>query len=123
MGAGFGRGLFPGLGEGSFEDSPRLGERFGGFDGLAKVTDEELAPGAGDSLGVSVKESEGLDEESAIKRPSLASKDGDWKSLGKMGRKGGAAGATRYVDISAECGFCFAILITNAKKGNVQVAG
>lgn len=77
MGGGFGRGRFPGLGEGSFEDLPWLGDRFGGFDGLAKVADEELAPGAGDTLEVSVRDSEGSDEEPAIKRPSLAFKDGN----------------------------------------------
>lgn len=102
MGGGFGRGRFPGLGEGSFEDCARLGERLGGFDGLAKVADKELLPGDGDTFEVSVRDSEGLDEESAIKQPSLAFKDGDWKSLGNMGRKEGAAGATRYVDILAE---------------------
>ena len=102
MGAGFGRGRLPGLGEGSFEGSRRLDERLGGWDGLAKAAGEAVTPAVGDTVEMSEEGSEGLDEESAIKRPNLAFRNGGWKCLGTMGRKEGGAEATRYEDILAQ---------------------
>lgn len=66
-GGGFGRGRLPGLGEGSFEDSGPLDRRLGGFGGLANAAGRALDVAAGDSSEVSVEDSEGLDEVSAIK--------------------------------------------------------
>src|SRR5947209_4627932 len=77
MGVGFGRNRLPGLGEGSFEDSRRLEERFGGFDGLAKDADETLSPPAKDNVGVSVEGTEDLGEDSAIKQLPCGTKNGD----------------------------------------------
>lgn len=103
MGGGFGRERFPSLGEGSFEDSRRLDDRLGGFDGLAKVADEAVPPAAADdNAGTPCVDSVDSDEESAIKQPSLGFKDGGGECLETMGRKERAAEAIRYVDILAE---------------------
>lgn len=75
IGAGFGRARLPGLGEGSYEDSRRLDDRLGGFEGLMKAAEEALSSAAGDNVGVSVEGSVGLDGESAIKCPILAFKN------------------------------------------------
>jgi hypothetical protein len=102
MGAGLGRGLLPGLGEGSLEDSRRLEERFGGLDGLAKVADEEPPPTVGDAVEVSLEDSDGFDDDSAIKGLCSKLRDGRCRCLGNMGRNEGTAEATRYVDILAQ---------------------
>jgi hypothetical protein len=103
MGGGFGRERFPSLGEDSFEDSRRLADRLGGFDGLAKVADGAVPPAtADDNTETSCVDSVDLDEESAIKQPRLAFNEGGGEYLETMGRKERAAEATRYVDILAE---------------------